>query len=168
MRIPVNKNISIIVAVAENNAIGLNNKLLWHISDDLKRFRKITMGKTIIMGRKTFESLPNGPLPGRKNVVISDWLGEKFENCEMAYSIEEALSRIDDHEEAFVIGGGMVYKQFIPHARKIFFTRVHNSFVADTFFPEINYDEWNEIHRERFPAGEGNDYAHSFIIYERK
>lgn len=163
-----NKNISIIVAIASNNAIGKNNELLWHLSDDLKRFKKITTGHKIIMGRNTYLSLPNGALPNRKNVVISDRKGEEFEGCEMAYSIEEALANVKEDEEAFIIGGGMIYKQFLPHARKLYLTRVNKEFDADTFFPEINFDEWIEIERTRHVANEKNEYDHTFIIYYRK
>jgi dihydrofolate reductase len=163
-----NKNISIIVAIAENNAIGKNNQLLWKLSDDLKRFKKITTGHKVIMGRRTFLSLPNGPLPDRTNIVISDVPDESFEGCLMAGSVEEVLTFLEDDEETFVIGGGMVYKQFLPHARTLYLTRVEHVFDADTFFPAINLDEWNEIHREHVIASEKNEYAHSFIIYRRK
>lgn len=168
MRAVTNKNISIIVAIAENNAIGNNNELLWKLSDDLRRFKKITSGHKVIMGRRTFESLPKGALPNRMNLVISDRPTEVFENCQMAYSIEEALGLCDEKEEAFVIGGGMIYKQFLPHARKLYLTKVHEEFEADTFFPEINYDEWNEISRESSLISEKNEYPHSYIVYERK
>ncbi len=163
-----NKDISIIVAIAENNAIGKNNELLWRISDDLKRFKKLTSGHKVIMGRNTFLSLPNGPLPNRQNLVITDVENEKFEGCEMAYSVEEALAGVEEGKEAFVIGGGMIYKQFLPHTKKLYLTRVHQKFEADTFFPEINYDEWKELERNEFSAGEKNEYPHTFIIYERK
>jgi dihydrofolate reductase len=164
----INKNISIIVAIAENNAIGKNNELLWKLPGDLKRFKKITSGHTVIMGRRTFESLPDGALPNRKNIVISDIPDELFPNCQMAYSIEEALAICDEKEESFVIGGGMIYKQFLPHARRLYLTIVHKDFDADTFFPEINYDEWKEISRERISTSESGEYPHSFLIYERK
>jgi dihydrofolate reductase len=168
MRAITNKNISIIVAIAENNAIGQDNELLWKLSDDLRRFKKITTGHTVIMGRRTFESLPDGALPNRINLVLSDKPGEVLANCRMAYSIEEALAFCDEKEESFVIGGGMIYKQFLPHARKLYITKVHEEFEADTFFPEINYDEWNEISRESILISEKNEYPHSFIVYERK
>jgi len=168
MNAVTNKNISIIVALAENNAIGKNNKLLWKLSDDLKRFKKLTSGHTVIMGRRTFKSLPGGALTNRRNIVITDMEGEVFKNCIMAYSFAEALSLCDDNEESFVIGGAMVYKQALPHARKLYITRVHGEFDADTFFPEINYDEWNEISRESFQASEKNEYPYTFIIYKRK
>ncbi len=163
-----NKNISIIVAIAENNAIGKNNEQLWKLSDDLKRFKKITTGHNVIMGRRTFLSLPGGALRDRTNLVISDIDGEAFENCRMAYSIEEALTFCDEKDESFVIGGGMIYKQFFPHTRKLYLTKVHQEFLADTYFPEINYDEWNEVSREYFPASKTNEFPHSFIVYERK
>ena len=163
-----NKNISIIVAIAENNAIGKDNRLLWRLSDDLKRFKKITTGHKVIMGRNTFLSLPNGPLPGRTNVVITDRESETFEGCLMAHSIEEALADVQENEEAFIIGGGMIYKQFLPHANKLYLTLVHKQLEGDTFFPEINYDEWKELERTHFNAGEKNEFDHSFIIYERK
>ncbi len=163
-----NKNISIIVAIAENNAIGKNNELLWKISDDLRRFKKLTTGHKVIMGRNTFLSLPNGPLPNRKNIVITDNENENFEGCEMAYSVEEALANVQEDEEAFIIGGGMIYKQFLPHANKLYLTKVHQAFEADTFFPSINYDDWKEVERQEFPAGEKNEFPHTFIIYERK
>lgn len=164
----LNKNISIIVAIAENNAIGKENKLLWHLSDDLKRFKKLTSGHTVVMGRNTFLSLPNGPLPNRKNLVISNIPGEQFEGCTMAYSIVDGLEMVNGEKEVFIIGGGMIYKQFLPHASRIYLTVVHVDIDGDTFFPNINYDEWNEVHRERVESSEKNQYTHSFIILERK
>jgi dihydrofolate reductase len=163
-----NKNISIIVAIAENNAIGKDNKLLCNLPEDMKWFKQITTGHTVIMGRRTFLSLPKGALPDRTNIVISDSPGESFANCIMVSSIEEALTSCDEKEEAFIIGGGMVYKQFLPHARKLYITRLHKDFEGDTFFPEINFDEWDELERRKFPADEKNDFSYSFIIYNRK
>jgi dihydrofolate reductase len=163
-----NKNISIIVAIAENNAIGKNNKLLWSIPEDMKWFKQITTGHTIIMGRRTFLSLPMGALPNRRNIVISDLPGESFDNCEMVSSIENAILICDEKDESFVIGGGMVYRQFLPHARKLYITRVHKEFEADTFFPEINFDEWDELERKKNPANEKTPFSFSFLIYQRK
>ena len=161
------KNISIIVAIAQNNAIGKDNKLLWHISEDLKRFKKITTGHTILMGKNTFHSLPNGPLPNRVNIVITDVKNERFEGCEMAYSIEEALEKADPNKDIFIIGGGMIYKQFLPLANRLYLTVVHKDFEADTFFPSINYDEWKEISKESFEASGSNDFSYSYLILER-
>ena len=108
------KNISIIVAIAQNNAIGKDNKLLWHIPEDLKRFKRLTTGRTIVMGKRTFESLPTHPLPNRRSIVITDIAGEIIPGCVMAYSIDEAIDLMDEQEENFIIGGGSVYSQFLP------------------------------------------------------
>jgi len=159
--------VSIIVAIAENYAIGKENKLLWHIPDDLKRFKRLTTGHRLIMGRRTFLSLPNGPLPNRINTVISDTPGEVFPGCEMVYSIDEAKSLCQGGNETFIIGGGMVYKQFLPLAARLYLTRVWQSFEADTFFPELNMEEWTEFYREDFGMQEGS-LKHSFHIYTRK
>jgi dihydrofolate reductase len=159
--------ISIIVAIAENYAIGKNNDLLWHIPEDMKRFRKITTGHKIIMGKRTYESLPNRPLKNRTNIVISDIPGETYEGCVMAYSIDEAIQLCGPDEECFVIGGGMVYRQFLPLVDKLYITKVNKSFDADTFFPEIDPDSWEETGREE-GSGEGVDFSYSFISYRRK
>lgn len=160
-------NISIIVAIASNRAIGKDNRLLWHLSDDLKRFKKLTTGHTLIMGRNTFLSLPNGALPNRRHIVISDMEGETFEKCEMARSIDEALELAGSVEECFVIGGGMVYSQFLPLAGKLYLTQVHASFEADTFFPEIDFSRWKALATEEVEAGERNQYAHTYTEYIR-
>ena len=167
MEAKIMNNISIIVAIAENRAIGKDNRLLWHLSDDLKRFKKLTTGHTLIMGRNTFLSLPNGALPNRRHIVISDMEGESFEGCEMALSIEEAVKLAGRDEECFVIGGGMVYKQFLPLAGKLYLTQVHDSFDADTFFPEIDFSQWEALVSEEVDAGERNQYAHTYTEFVR-
>ena len=159
--------ISIIVAIAENNAIGKNNDLLWHLSDDLKRFKKLTTNHKIIMGKRTYESLPIRPLPNRTNIVITDIEGENFDGAFSVYSIDKAKKMCDKSEECFIIGGGSVYKQFLPFADRLYITEVHNSFEADTFFPEINKSEWKEMSREKHSKGEKNPYDYSFVVYER-
>ncbi|MEX0983319.1 MAG: dihydrofolate reductase [Bacteroidales bacterium] len=164
----IKKNISIIVAIARNNAIGKDNQLLWHLSDDLKRFKRLTTGHTVIMGRNTYLSLPNGALPNRRNIVITDQPEENFEGCEMAHSIEEALELAGDSEECFVMGGGMVYRQLLPVAGRIYLTNVHQSFDADTFFPEIDFSEWEELESEFVGAGGKNEFPHTFVIYNRR
>jgi len=168
MKAQVRQNISIIVAIAENRAIGKDNQLLWHLSEDLKRFKKLTTGHTLIMGRNTFLSLPNGALPNRRHIVITDREGESFEGCEMATSIEEAIHLAGDTAECFVIGGGMVYKQFLPVAGKLYLTQVHESLEADTFFPEIDFHQWKALSSEHVAAGDKNDFAHSYTEYIRK
>ncbi len=162
------KNISIIVAVAENYAIGKDNKLLWHLSDDLKRFKKLTSGHTVIMGRNTFLSLPKGALPNRRNIVITDQTEEQFDGCEMAHSIDAALEIAGKTDECFVMGGGMVYRQLFPVAGKLYLTRVHKSFDADTFFPEIDFNEWQETESEFVSAGGRNEHAHTYTKYVRQ
>lgn len=160
------KILSVIVAIADNNAIGKDNKLLWHLPEDLKRFKRLTTGHRLIMGRNTFLSLPNGPLPNRINTVITNIPDENFEGCEMARSVEEALGLCKEGEESFVIGGGMIYRQFLPVAHRLYLTRVHKSYEADTFFPEIDFSNWVEVYREEIPLI--NDLPpHSFHIYHR-
>lgn len=162
------KNISIIVAIAQNNAIGKNNDLLWHLPEDLKRFKKLTTGHTIVMGKKTFESLPFRPLPNRRSIVITDIPGEKIDGCEMAYSIEEAIDKCDPEKENFIIGGGSVYCQFLPYANKLYITKVFKDFEADIFFPEINYNDWKLLSREDSPPSEKNDFPYTYTIYSKK
>lgn len=161
-------SISIIVAIAENNAIGLKNKLLWHISEDLKRFKKITSGHKVIMGRNTFLSLPVRPLAGRTNIVISDIPEEQFAGCTTVNSVEQALETCPPDEECFVIGGAMIYRQFLRYAKKLYITRVFKSYDADTFFPEIKLNEWDETERKTFGPDSKNEFSYAFIIYERK
>ncbi len=159
------KKISIIVAIASNNAIGKDNDLLWHISNDLKRFKRITQGHPVIMGKKTFESLPKAPLPNRTNIVITDVPGESFEGCTTVYSIEEALEYCNEQEESFIIGGGSIYRQFMPHANKLYITRVNRDFDADTFFPEVDNNEWKLIEQEDVVDDKQNDFTYSFLTY---
>jgi dihydrofolate reductase len=163
------KNISIIVAVAKNNAIGKDNKLLCHLSEDLKRFKKLTSGFMVIMGKNTYFSLPNRPLPNRRNMVITDIAGEQIDNCVMAYSIEDAISKMDAEKENFIIGGASIYRQFLPHADKLYITWIHQEFEADTFFPEVKETEWEIISKEDFNnTDEINPYPYSYVIYNRK
>jgi len=163
-----NMKTSIIVAIAANNAIGKDNDLLWSISKDLKLFKQLTDGHYIVMGKKTYFSLPKRPLPNRTNLVITDVPGEEIEGCLMAYSIEDAIEKMDPENENFIIGGGSVYRQFLPYANKLYLTRVHKDFEADTFFPEISLDEWELTEKENITNDEQNDFAYSFETYKRK
>lgn len=163
----IHENISIIVAIAQNFAIGKNNDLLFHLPNDLKRFKEITTGHPVIMGRNTLLSLPKGALPNRRNIVISDILGEKFERCEMVTSIEAAAAAVKDEQEAFIIGGGMIYRQFFPLAGKLYLTLVHRDFDADVYFPEIDYSEWEEVIREDH-SDEKNGFDYSYLNLKRK
>lgn len=160
-------NISIIVAVAQNFAIGLNNELLFHLPDDLKRFKQITTGKALIMGRRTYFSLPKAPLPNRRNIVVTDVPGETFAGCETVSSVEEAIALVANEPEAFVIGGGMIYKQFYPLAGKLYLTLVHKDMKADTFFPTIDFSEWRETSREDL-FDEKNGFYYSYLDLERE
>ncbi len=160
--------ISIIAAIADNNAIGKNQQLLWHLPADMKHFKELTMGHAIIMGRKTFESLPNGPLPGRKNVVLTTY-PEDFVNCFACESMHDALDLCDQEEEVFIIGGALVYRQALRRADKMYITRVHASFEqADAFFPVVDWEQWEEVEHQDFPADEKNAYPYSFHTYVRK
>jgi dihydrofolate reductase len=147
------KPISIIVAIAQNNAIGKDNQLLWHIPADLKRFKQLTTGHTIVMGKRTFYSLPIMPLPNRHSIVITDIAGEEIEGCTMAYSIEDAVEKMDSKKENFIIGGGSVYNQFLPLANQLYLTIVQKDFEADTFL-EIDLSGWETIEREDHPEEE--------------
>jgi dihydrofolate reductase len=160
--------ISLIVAVSENMGIGKDNGLLWHIPEDLKRFRRLTYGNTIIMGKKTWESLPVRPLPGRKNIVLTDLPHECIECSVTAYSIEDALSKCDAEEEIFIIGGGSVYRQFMPLADRLYITHVRQEAPADVYFPEIDSETWKVIEEEEFPASDTTPVPYTYIVYERK
>jgi dihydrofolate reductase len=162
----IHKNISIIVAIARNFAIGKNNDLLFHLPNDLKRFKQITSGHPVIMGRNTLLSLPKGALPNRRNIVVTDNPDEKFERCEMVFSVEKAIAAVKNEKEAFVIGGGMIYRAFYPVCGKLYLTLVHRDFDADVFFPEINYSEWEETFRENY-YDETNGFDYSYLNLER-
>ncbi len=162
------KQISIIVAIASNYAIGKDNDLLWHISKDLKRFKEITKDHYIVMGKRTYFSLPVRPLPNRTSLIITDVENEVIDNCLMAYSIEDAIEKMDPHKENFIIGGGSVYSQFMPYADKLYITRVHKDFEADTFFPEIELDKWELVEKVDVNDDLQNDFTYSFETYKRK
>jgi dihydrofolate reductase len=157
--------ISIIVAVSEDLGIGKDNELLWHISEDLKRFRRLTTGNAVIMGKKTWESLPRKPLPGRKNIVLTDNPQETIENAVTAYSLDDAVSKCSHDEEIFIIGGGSIYRQFMPRADRLFITHVHKQAPADIYFPEIDPDIWKVTEKEEYTD---NDIPYTYTIYERK
>ena len=160
--------ISIIVAIAENYAIGKKGDLLCHLPADLKHFKEITTGCTVLMGERTFFSLPKHPLPNRRNIVLTDVVGKTFEGAEAVYSLDELVAKVSPEEEAFVIGGGMVYRQMMPRADKLYITHIHHRFDdADTFFPEIDPAVWRQIAAEEHPADDNNPYPFTFAEYER-
>jgi dihydrofolate reductase len=160
--------VSIIVAVSDDWGIGKNNELLWHIPEDLVRFKRLTMGKCVIMGKKTWESLPKKPLPGRSNIVLTDIPYECIDCSITAYSIEDALSKCGKDEEVFVIGGGSVYSQFMPVADKLYITHVHKKAPADVWFPRIDRRKWKVIEKEECISGDDKRIPYSYMVYERR
>ncbi|MDR1682444.1 MAG: dihydrofolate reductase [Candidatus Symbiothrix sp.] len=160
--------ISIIVATGKNNEIGQNGGLLCHLPDDLKRFKEITTGKPIVMGRRTFDSLPKGALPNRRNIVISRNPYLKIENAEVYSSLDYALLKLKDEEEVFIIGGAQIYKQILSDADKLYLTKIHANFpAADAFFPPVDYRIWHEVNRETYPADERHLFGFTFLELER-
>ncbi|WP_368490626.1 dihydrofolate reductase [Clostridium sp. BJN0013] len=157
--------LSIIVALNENYVIGCNNKLIWHISRDLKRFKKITYGKTIIMGRKTFESLP-GILPNRKHIVITrdHNYSIKDENALVVHNIKDVLKYVHSEEDAFVIGGGEIYTQLLPYCTKLYLTKVISKKKGDTYFPQFNMEDYTVIECEKHNE---DNIEYSFITLEK-
>ena len=162
------KPISIIVAIAENNGIGKNNQLLWHLPEDLKRFKRITEGHKIIMGKNTYFSLPKRPLSGRTNVVLSDKPGEQIDDCLMAFSLDEVLAICDEQQESFIIGGASVYRQLLPYATKLYITKVNAVLEADVFFPEIDPAIWEATDSEVHTKDEKHPFPYTFVNYKRK
>lgn len=161
-----NKLVTMIAAAAENNALGKDNQLIWYLSDDLKHFKNLTKGHHVIMGRKTFESMPKA-LPNRTNVVITRQKDYEAENAHVVHSLEAALAFVEDDEQPFIIGGGEIYRQGLDYADSIELTRVHEEFEADTFFPEIDPAKWREVWRENHDKDEKHKHAFSFIRYEK-
>ena len=157
-----------IAAVAQNNALGKDNDLLWHLPDDFKRFKSLTTGHYIIMGRKTFESFPK-PLPNRTHIIITRQKEYSVpDNCFVASSLTQAIEMCPKNEDIYIIGGGEIYKQSMDFADKLEITKVHQSFDADTFFPEIDDKKW-KLHEEVFhPADEKHKYGFSFLTYLKK
>jgi dihydrofolate reductase len=162
--------LSLIAAADENNVIGGENKLLWDMPRDMKRFIDTTKGKPIIMGRKTYESIGR-PLPGRRNIIISRQNDLEVDGCEIVGSLNEAIelaSQKDPEVEIFVIGGGEIYKQAMPFANRIYLTRIHGMFQGDTKFPEISKSEWKEVEKEFFAEDNKNPHACTFLTYKRR
>ncbi len=160
-------NISIIVAIAENGVIGNNNQLIWHIPGDLKRFKALTMGHHIVMGRKTWESIGR-PLPGRKSIVVSRNGNYSVEGAEVVNSLNDAISMASGDDEIFIIGGGELYLQALPIANRLYLTKVHRSFEGDVSFPEINMAEWKEMHSEKGKPTETDGLEYTYVNLERK
>jgi dihydrofolate reductase len=164
--------LALIVAMAKNHVIGINNNLPWHLSEDLKYFKRVTMGKPIIMGRKTFESIGK-PLPGRTNIVVTRNANYQVEGVKVVHSLKaamelcESIAVIDGCEEAMVIGGAELYQQALPLADYLYLTEVHAEVEGDAFFREFDRSDWQEIARENFRAFEPNPYNYSFTVLEK-
>jgi dihydrofolate reductase len=158
--------ITLIVAMAENRVIGANNAMPWHLPDDLRRFRALTMGHPILMGRKTHEAIGR-PLPGRRNLVMTRDATQSFPGCEVISCAEDAQRLCQDADALFVIGGAELYRLFLPLANRIELTIIHREFEGDTYFPEISADTWIEVAREQRPMDSTLGYAWSYLTLER-
>ena len=165
-------DLALIVAVADNGVIGRNNALPWHLPDDLKYFKRTTMGKPILMGRKTFESIGR-PLPGRANIVISTSPDYQAEGIHVVSSLKEALAlaediaTIDGAEELMVIGGAQIYAAALPRASRLYLTEVHAKVEGDAYLPPLDLQLWREVSRDYHPSALAEQYAYSFVVYER-
>lgn len=161
--------LSIIVAIANDNVIGKDNKLIWHLPEDLKRFKKITTGHKIIMGRKTFESLGRA-LPNRKHIILCNdmQMDSESEDIEILDDISKLDKYIKSDEECFIIGGATIYKLLMPYANKMYITKINQSFEGDVYFPEIKDEEWKEVSKEKGIKNEENPFDYEYITYVRK
>ena len=158
--------ISIVVAASSNGVIGKNGGLPWHLSEDLKRFKAITMGKPIVMGRRTHESIGR-PLPGRQNIVITRRSDYAAAGCDVVSCPADALRAAGEVREIMVIGGGDIYRQFLRRTDRVYLTRVHADVEGDTFFPDLDPGDWEIVENEDFPKGAGRDYGFSALVMER-
>ncbi|MFN3234477.1 MAG: type 3 dihydrofolate reductase [Gammaproteobacteria bacterium] len=151
-----------IVAMSQNRVIGINNQLPWHLPADLAHFKKTTLGHAILMGRKTFDSIGK-PLPNRTNIVLSRDQSLSLPGCQVVHSLEQALEQTTDNS-LFLIGGATLYQQFLPKISRLYLTIIHKEFEGDAFFPELNLNEWQEVHAEHHQADDKNPYDYSFYI----
>ena len=158
--------LSIIVATDEEGLIGKDNDLPWKLSADLQYFRRVTMGKALIMGRRTHESIGRA-LPGRKNIVITSDQEYESDGCTISFSVQQALQECENIEEVMVMGGASLYKQFLPEASTIYLTLVHATLSGDTWFPDWDKNQWQVLSEEKFSADEKNEHPYSFIVYKR-
>ncbi len=158
--------ISLIAAMGENRVIGKDNALPWKLPADMKRFREVTMGKPVIMGRKTFESIGRA-LPKRTNIIITRDTNFQAQDCVIVHSLQEALEAAGNAPEAIVIGGGMIFEQFLPYANRMYLTIIHKDFEGASLFPKYEKEEWHERERHDFKPDEKNAYAYTFLTLER-
>ena len=160
--------ISMIAAMTDDGIIGIENRLPWKLPNDMKWFRQHTLGKPIIMGRKTFESFGSKPLPDRTNIIITRDKKYQADDCIVVYSIEEALQAAGEEDEVMIIGGASFYEQMLPRAGRLYLTFVHSKIEGDAWFPEVDFSEWHEVQRIDYEPDEKNALAHSFVIYDRE
>lgn len=157
-----------IAAAGNNNELGYKNQLLCHLPVDLKRFKTLTSGHTVLMGDRTWESLPKKPLPNRRNIVITLNKDADYQDCELAFSVDEALKLVENDDQPFIMGGATIYKLFIDKIETLYLTRILSDFQADAFFPQINPDEWDLIEDTFIPKDENNIYDLRFQTYKRR
>ncbi len=158
--------ISVIAALAENRVIGVNNTLPWRLPNDLRHFRRLTTGHAIVMGRKNYESIGK-PLPERTNIIVTRNRDYRASGCLVAHSLDEALTLARGDPEIFIIGGAEIYREALPRAGRLYLTEVHATVAGDTFFPEIERNDWKETARERHEADDKHAYTYSFVVLER-
>lgn len=163
----IKPNLSIIVAVAQNYAIGRDNNLLWHISADLKRFKSLTTDHAVIMGRRTYESLPKKPLPKRRNIILTHDADFQPEGVEVAHTLQQAFALVRNEEEAFVIGGANLYQQILPFARRLYVTWVYSDFDADAYFPQIDKSVFRLISQTSKETDDASGLIYNYADYER-
>lgn len=161
------QNLAMIVAADLGNGIGLNNDMPWHISEDLKRFKEITSGHTIVMGRKTWESLPKKPLPNRRNIVLTRDMGYNSNGAEVYNAVSTILNETRDEKKVFVIGGATVYEAFYPHVKMLYLTRINSRFETDTNIPFLNMEQWKEVKNSGMQTDYNSGLEYAFIDYER-
>lgn len=159
--------IALVAAAARNDVIGSDNHLPWHLPADLKHFKQVTIGKPVIMGRKTFESIGRA-LPGRANIVITQRPDYTAPGCRVVNTVDQALNAAGDSDEVMIIGGATLYAACLARATRIYLTRIHHEFPGDARFPALDARQWREVDRRDCPADEKNPYAHSFIVLERR
>lgn len=163
---PKERTLTMIAAAAENNALGKDNDLIWHISEDLKRFKRLTTGHAIIMGRKTFESMPKA-LPNRTNIVLTKRKDYQAQGAEVVHTVEDALEIVKEDVQPFIIGGGQIYSLFMPLCDRIELTRVHHEFEADVYFPDIDLNEFEVIAKEYVSKTEEQPYNYTYLTYQK-
>lgn len=163
---PKERTLTMIAAAAENNALGKDNDLIWHISEDLKRFKRLTTGHAIIMGRKTFESMPKA-LPNRTNIVLTKRKDYQAKGAEVVHTVEDALELVKEDVQPFIIGGGQIYSLFMPLCDRIELTRVHHEFEADVYFPDIDLNEFEVIAEEYVSKTEEQPYNYTYLTYQK-